>query len=88
MPADHFTIVVPQPKFEGVITFLTTSLAHMGFKEHMRPVPTVVGLGEQHPYLWFVGLDPKDADEKTQEAILKHVHIAFTAESESNPSLL
>ena len=33
MPLDHFSIPVPQDEFENTITFLTTSLEHMGFKE-------------------------------------------------------
>ena len=79
MPIDHFCLAVPQSKFEGLITFLTTSLA--GFKEIIRPVPNVVGLGEFHPYFWLTGLDSADVDAKTLELALKRNHIAFTAES-------
>jgi hypothetical protein len=33
MPLDHFSIPVPEDKFEDFIAFLTNSLQHMGFKE-------------------------------------------------------
>jgi hypothetical protein len=84
MPLDHFGIVVPQAKLEGVVTFLLASLQHLGFKEHMRPIPTVVGLGDAMPFMWITGADHENGDTKTQEELLKKSHIAFTAESQSN----
>ena len=84
MPLDHFSLLVPQSKLDGMVTFLTSSLQHMGFKEHMRPVPSVVGMGDAVPFLWIAGLGPEDGDEKTQESLLKRQHIAFTAESKSS----
>jgi hypothetical protein len=33
MPADHFTLTVPEAKLEEIVTFLTSSMEHMGFKE-------------------------------------------------------
>ncbi len=83
MPLDHFSLMVPQPKLEGMVAFLTSSLQHMGFKEFFRPIPSVVGMGDAAPFMWIAGVDPKDADEKTQETLLKRQHIAFTAESQS-----
>ena len=50
----------------------------------MRPVPSVVGMGDAVPFLWVAGLGPNDGDEKTQESVLKSHHIAFTAESQSS----
>ncbi len=82
MPLDHFSLVVPTSKVEDLITFLTASLQHVGFKEHMRPIPTVVGLGEDRPYIWITGVDSQTGDEE-QESLLKKHHIAFTAHSES-----
>jgi catechol 2,3-dioxygenase-like lactoylglutathione lyase family enzyme len=79
MPLDHMTLTVPQAKLEDTINFLTTSLQPLGFKEIVRPVPNVVGLGEQAPYFWLNVVE--GADVKTQEAILKAQHIAFTATS-------
>ena len=67
-----------------MVTFLTSSLQHMGFKEHMRPIPSVVGMGDATPFLWTAGLSSKDGDEKTQETLLKRQHVAFTAESKSS----
>ena len=81
MPLDHFSLIVPSPYLEDMVTFLTTSLAHMGFKEMLRPIPTVVGMGDTSPFLWIACIDPNDGDVKTQEACLKKQHIAFTAES-------
>lgn len=83
MPLDHFSLAVPQSKFEDFVTFLTTSLQHMGFKEQMRPIPTVVGMGDTSPFLWAAGVALDDGSEKTLEGLLKRQHIAFTAESQS-----
>jgi hypothetical protein len=33
MPLDHFTLTVPQGKLDEIVTFLTASLGHLGFKE-------------------------------------------------------
>lgn len=82
MPIDHFTVRVPQPKVDPLIAFLTTALAHLQFKEIMRPVPNVVGLGEQAPYFWISGHVPEGVEEKSFDLLLKGLHIAFTAESE------
>ena len=82
MPIDHFSLIVPQPKIDPLITFLTTALAHLHFKEIVRPVPNVVGLGEQAPYFWISGFVPEGVEEKSLDSLLKGWHIAFTAESE------
>ncbi|KAL8811908.1 MAG: hypothetical protein Q9223_001405 [Gallowayella weberi] len=82
MPLDHISIVVPASKVEPFVSFLIASLAHTGFKEHVRYGPYIVGLGEErHAYFWIAGTVPEDADEKTVEAVLKCQHIAFNAES-------
>ncbi|MCJ1243338.1 hypothetical protein MMC30_000535 [Trapelia coarctata] len=81
MPVDHFSLNVPQSKLEGMVTFLISSLQHLGFKEHMRPIPSVVGMGDAVAFLWLSGLDLEDEDEKKQESLLKRNHIAFTAEN-------
>lgn len=81
MPLDHFSILVPQPKLEPLITFLTTSLEHLSFKEILRPVPNVVGLGESAPYFWITGHVPEDIEEKSLDILLKETHIAFVAEN-------
>jgi len=81
MPLDHSSLVVPKHKVEPLITFLTTSLAHMGFHEVVRPVPNVVGLGERAPYFWIDGEVPADVDEKSIDSLLKKLHFAFTAEN-------
>jgi hypothetical protein len=83
MPLDHFSLLVPQSKLDPMVTFLTSSLQHLGFKEYMRPVPTVVGMGDATPFFWLSGLDPSNGngEEKVLEGLLKRQHIAFTADS-------
>lgn len=83
MPCDHFSLQVPPSKFDELVNFLVSSLAHMGFKEHWRPVPQVVGLGEERPYLWISALIPDNTDADTVAALLRTNHMAFTAESKS-----
>lgn len=78
MPIDHTTLVVPTTKLEATISFLTTALAPLGFKEIKRPLPTFVGLGDNSPWFWMTTVD---GDVETHEAILKKQHMAFTATS-------
>lgn len=91
MPCDHFSTTVPPSSYEPLIEFLTKSLAHLGFKEHMRPIPQVVGMGEGSPYFWLDCRLPEGVDETAAKALLKGNHIAFTAKGSSilmfrNPS--
>lgn len=82
MPLDHFTVLVPQTKIEDLVTFLTASLNNLGFKEIIRPIPDVVGLGENTtPYFWIAAL-PEDVEEDSPKPIVKSDHMAFAAESE------
>lgn len=82
MLLDHFNLLVPPSQLEATISFLTSSLAHMGFKELERPIPTVVGLGETAAYFWIGVVEPDEVDEKSLDYLLRHNHIAFTAESQ------
>lgn len=99
MPVDHFTLTVPRAKLDEVVTFLTTSLAHLGFHEmyvryfsktchpylfcdsRVRPIPTVVGMGETKPYFWLNTVNLEGDEAKGFEAGLKAQHIAFSAKS-------
>ena len=81
MPLDHFSFAVPQHAFDPIVKFVLDSLQHMGYKEHMRPIPNVVGLGDATPFLWIVGADLQDGEERLQADLLKRQHIAFTAKS-------
>lgn len=84
MPLDHSSVTVPASKFEQTVSFLTTSLAHLGFKELYRPIPTVVGMGEEKPYFWVDARADIDArEEEVLLKVLKTTHIAFAAESMS-----
>lgn len=53
----------------------------MEFKEFRRPASHVVGIGDTTPFLWVVGIDTKDIDEKAQMDVLRKQHIAFEAKS-------
>ena len=88
MPLDHSVLALPQSHFEPMIAFLTTSLQHIGFKEHKRFGANVIGMGESRPYFWLSGISPTTSsdvegqeDEKTYSTVLKGMHIAFTATS-------
>lgn len=81
MPVDHFTLTVPRAKLDEVVTFLTTSLAHLGFHEIVRPIPTVVGMGETKPYFWLNTVNLEGDEAKGFEAGLKAQHIAFSAKN-------
>lgn len=86
MPAHHFTIQVPESKFEDLVAFLVASLKHTGFKEFYRPIPTVVGLGEANPYLWIAAVPEGNGVGTVLENLLKHNHLAFEATSKFQPS--
>ena len=81
MPMDHYGLIVPSSKFEGIIAFLIESLKHTGFKEWYRPVPHAAGLGDGSPYFWISGFDPENGDTDTQLSVLSRQHIAFSAQS-------
>jgi len=82
MPVDHFTLSVPQSKLEGVVSFLIASLSHMGFKEHWRPIPTVVGMGEEKAYIWIAGIPEDNGAGAVVENLAKQAsHTAFTAQN-------
>lgn len=84
MPLDHFSLIVPVDKLDPMVNFLTQALQHMGFKEHIRFGPCVVGMGETTPYFWLAARGGDDIDENSFGAILKKQHIAFTAECQSD----
>jgi hypothetical protein len=86
MPAHHFTLQVPESKFEEVVAFLVSSLKHTGFKEFFRPIPTVVGLGETNPYLWIAAVPEGNGVGPVLENLLKHNHLGFEATSKSQLS--
>jgi hypothetical protein len=60
----------------------------MGFEELPRPNQNLAGIGELALYFWLNGLVPEDVDEKSLDSLLKHSHIAFSAESKSRFSHL
>ncbi|KAF7185821.1 hypothetical protein HII31_12694 [Pseudocercospora fuligena] len=80
MPLDHFCIIVPEDKLEDIVSWLVTSNSLFGFKEIMRPLPHVVGLGEDRPYFW-IWSDPSTEASEYQVKEWRKQHIAFTVES-------
>ncbi|CAL8584348.1 hypothetical protein XPA_009950 [Xanthoria parietina] len=81
MPLNHSSLTLPAPKVAPLLTFLTSSLAHLGFKEHARFGPSIVGLGEETAYFWLAGILSEDVDAKTVDEVLRKQHFAFTAEN-------
>ncbi|KAL8748844.1 MAG: hypothetical protein Q9184_007055 [Pyrenodesmia sp. 2 TL-2023] len=81
MPLDHFSLTVSPSKLEPLVHFLLASLQHLNFKEHMRPAPHVVGMGETRPYFWLAALLPEDLDKGIINNVMEKQHIAFTAET-------
>lgn len=82
MPLHHFCVLVPPAKLEGLVTFLKTSLAHLDFKEFLRPVPGMVGMGNDSPYLWIDSYHVVDEmDVNAVQRMLGVTHVAFTAKS-------
>ncbi|KAL8994961.1 MAG: hypothetical protein Q9169_005202 [Polycauliona sp. 2 TL-2023] len=82
MPLDHSSITLPASSVAPLLTFLTSSLAHLGFKELVRYGPHVIGLGEEKAYFWLAGILSPETDGKTVEEMLKKQHFAFRAEKE------
>lgn len=84
MSLHHFCVLVPPAKAEGLITFLKASLAHLDFKEFLRPVPGMVGLGRDSPYLWIDSYHvASEAEINAVQKMLDVMHVAFKANSAS-----
>lgn len=81
MPLDHFNITVPEANFEDLITFLQESLAHLGFKEMMRPMPKLVGMGDTEPFFWMSSCPSEGTDMSAYKTALKKTHIALNAQN-------
>lgn len=87
MPLDHFVIVVPDGRLEEMVSWLISANAVFEFKEFLRPVSHVVGMGEERPYFWVVSDATTEATEMQIREWRKQ-HIAFTVESKSLKSIL
>jgi hypothetical protein len=75
MPIDHIGLHVPVESFDSIVEFYKTALAPLGYKEMMRPVNNVVGLGEKTPDFWIAGhIEQKAPTGST-------IHIAFSTMS-------
>lgn len=86
MPVDHFSIWVPTSSFEPLVSFLTSSLSHMGYKDMVRMphVPALCGMGDHTgAFMWIAGLNAETPEEeKALKKVLTRQHTAFVAESE------
>ncbi|KAK2795456.1 hypothetical protein FQN52_005223 [Onygenales sp. PD_12] len=77
MPISHIGLSVPLSRFNETVTFYKSALAPLGYKEHLRPVENVVGLGAMYPDFWITGVkDDDDDDEPAQQQ--PSVHVAFS----------
>ena len=73
MTIDHLGLRVPAESFQAVLEFYKTVLTPLGYKEMMRPMDTVVGLGVTMPDFWILGR----AEE--QPSTVGRIHLAFSA---------
>jgi len=84
MPLDHVSVPVPHAKLEEEIKFITTAFAPLGIKEHFRPAPGVVGLGDAVPFLWVVGIDENHKPIEEEEGKPgRSCHLALKAAGKS-----
>ncbi|EAS37108.3 glyoxalase [Coccidioides immitis RS] len=82
MGFSHMGFCVPQHKFDETVSFYLAALQPLGYKEMMRPVDNVVGLGVYYPDFWITGVksdDNQDADEDSKQQ--KPLHVAFSTNS-------
>jgi hypothetical protein len=88
MPVDHVLIRVGVHQVDAEVAFLVGAFGHMGLKEFMRPIPSVVGLGdEQHPWLWVSGVDQDQkpfSDDDNSDALGIHLALSAKGMSPSN----
>ncbi|KEF58512.1 lactoylglutathione lyase [Exophiala aquamarina CBS 119918] len=79
MPVDHTSLAVPLSKVELEVAFFLAAYAHMGFKDAIRPVPGVVGLGDETGcFLWISGFDSK-FNPISDDAHIFRTHLALSA---------
>jgi hypothetical protein len=72
MPIDHIGLHVPVESFDSTVEFYKTVLTPLGYKEMMRPVNNVVGLGEKVPDFWIAAI----TEQKPPP--VAPIHIAFS----------
>jgi hypothetical protein len=64
--------------FDKEIDFLTNSFAHLGFKEFVRPIPGVAGLGDDTgAWFWLSGI--QDGKPIPDDTTVLRVHVALKA---------
>jgi hypothetical protein len=75
MPIDHIGLHVPTDSFDSLVEFYKTILTPLGYKEMMRPMDNVVGLGEKVPDFWIA------ADTEANTPTVGPIHFAFSTMS-------
>ncbi|PGH15503.1 hypothetical protein AJ80_05520 [Polytolypa hystricis UAMH7299] len=82
MGFSHIGISVPASKFDETVAFYLATLAPLGYKEHVRPAPHVVGLGIYYPDFW-ISKPPPPENEEGDDTTTKYVstHVAFSVNS-------
>ncbi|EFE36666.1 glyoxalase family protein [Trichophyton benhamiae CBS 112371] len=84
MGFSHVGLTVPDDKFEDTVSFYLAALAPLGFKEHLRPHPKVVGMGVYYPEFWIssnavpsssAGID---VPAGSKDVVFGSTHIAFS----------
>ncbi|EFE39290.1 glyoxalase family protein [Trichophyton verrucosum HKI 0517] len=84
MGFSHVGLTVPDDKFEETVSFYLAALAPLGFKEHLRPHPKVVGMGVYYPEFWIssnavpsssAGVD---VPAGSKDVVFGSTHIAFS----------
>lgn len=88
MGFSHVGLTVPDDKFEETVSFYLAALAPLGFKEHLRPHPKVVGMGVYYPEFWIAS-DAVPSSSASVEVVLAgrqnvvfgSTHVAFSTGS-------
>lgn len=86
MSISHVVLPVPPGKrnVDTELSFCLASLAHLGVKEIMRPLPTSVGFGKDVPNFWISDVDEKETPyEVCESGKVTRMHVGVCASSRS-----
>ncbi|EFR03407.1 glyoxalase/bleomycin resistance protein/dioxygenase [Nannizzia gypsea CBS 118893] len=90
MGFSHVGLTVPDDVFEATVAFYLAALAPLGFKEHLRPHPKVVGMGVYYPEFWISSnMVPSSsagdsAPAAGTEVVYGSSHVAFSTGNREN----
>ncbi|KAL9098054.1 MAG: hypothetical protein Q9163_006209 [Psora crenata] len=78
MTISHFSIITTQASFQTMLDFYLAALGPLGYKEIIRPIPGVVGLGADGiPDFWLA------TAQEGSDRMPAPIHLAFSASSRS-----